>query len=320
MGGQLVEGQWKTQDSFADEDGSFKRQATSFRNWIGEDLQGACDDKKCFALEKGRYHMYVSYACPWAHRALIFRRLKGLEDLIDVSVVHPYMLDDGWSFRSDFDGATGDPLYRLDYLRELYTKAKSDYTGKVTVPVIWDKKNETIVNNESAEIIRIFNTAFDDITGNKTDYYPSELREEIDEVNKRIYHDVNNGVYKAGFAETQDAYEKAVRPLFETLDWIEDRLGDQDYLVGNQLTEADIRLFTTLIRFDAVYYGHFKCNLKRICDYPNLGKYTARIYNMDAVKPTVHFDHIKNHYYYSHKSVNPHRIVPVGPENPVSAS
>jgi putative glutathione S-transferase len=316
MGGQLIDGKWKTEDSFADENGSYNRQETSFRDWIGNDTDDTRVDKKKYPAEANRYHLYVSYACPWAHRTLILRHLKELDNIIDVSVVHPYMLDEGWSFRSDFAGSTGDKLYNFDYLRELYIKAKSNYTGKVTVPVLWDKKTETIVNNESADIIRIFNTAFNDLTGNKDDFYPQTLREDINKINDRIYKTVNNGVYKAGFAEQQDVYEKNIKPLFETLDWLEDRLKENGpYLMGDTLTEADIRLFTTLIRFDAVYYGHFKCNIKQIMDYPALHDYTLRLYKMDEINSTVYFDHIKNHYYYSHNTINPHRVVPVGPEN-----
>ena len=269
--------------------------------------------------EAGRFHLYVSYACPWAHRALIFRRLKGLEDLIPVSVVHPHMLDHGWELKDDFPGATGDPLYGKSYLHEIYTRAKPDNSGKVTVPVLWDKQDEMIVNNESAEVIRIFNSAFNEITGNEADFYPEALRGEIDEVNARVYERVNNGVYKCGFAESQDAYDENIKPLFDTLDWLEARLSDgRDFLVGNQLTEADIRLFTTLIRFDPVYFVHFKCNLKMIRQYDALNAYLQRIYEMSEVKPTVNFDHIKQHYYYSHKHINPYRIVPQGPRELVA--
>lgn len=317
MGGQLIDGQWKTQDSFADEDGSFKRKDSAFRDWIGEASEKP-EGVKTYPVEAGRYHLYVSYACPWAHRALIFRRLKGLEDLIDVSAVHPHMLEEGWSFDDDFPGATGDPLYGFHHLHQIYTKADPNYTGKVTVPVLWDKKEETIVNNESAEIIRIFNSAFNDVTGNRDDYYPDHLRHEIDAINKRIYNSVNNGVYKCGFAETQAAYDENIVPLFDTLDWIEERLSqDGPYLMGEDLTEADIRLFTTLVRFDPVYTVHFKCNIRQIKDYPRLHDYTRRIYTMNEVLPSVHFDHIKHHYYYSHSHINPYRIIPKGPSEEV---
>lgn len=318
--GYLKEGEWCSQSSFADEDGEFRRQETSFRDWITTDGSSVPDGQKGFLPEKGRYHLYVSYACPWAHRTLIFRHLKQLEDFVDVSVVHPHMLEKGWSLSSDFPESTGDPLYNFDYLYKLYTKAKPDYTGKVTVPVLWDKKEETIVNNESADVIRIFNSGFDELTGNNNDYYPEELRGEIDTVNNRVYDDVNNGVYKAGFAENQDAYAKNVKKLFETLDWLEGKLANSEWLVGDQLTEADIRLFTTLIRFDPVYYVHFKCNLQHIFEYPNLSRYMQRIYEMPEVKQTVHFDHIKEHYYYSHKNLNPFQIVPLGPRQNVKSS
>lgn len=307
MAGYLINGQWHTQDQFADDDGEFKRQETSFRETIDED--------GFFKPEKDRYNLYVSYACPWAHRALIFRRLKQLVDIIDVSVVHPHMLDNGWELADDFDGATGDPLYNFDYLYQMYTKAKSDYTGKVTVPVLWDKKSETIVNNESADIIRIFNSAFNEITGDKEDYYPPALHDKIHAYNDRIYNTINNGVYKAGFATTQNAYEKSVNELFESLEWLERTLADgRAYLCGERMTEADIRLLTTLLRFDAVYHTHFKCNVKQLSDFKFLQTYMVRLYNQDFVKPTVHMDHIKHHYYYSHKNVNPSRIIPVGPD------
>jgi putative glutathione S-transferase len=316
MAGLLVKGQWKTKNEFADEkSGKFEREDSIFRHWITPDGSNGPDGQKGFKAESGRYHLYVSYACPWAHRALIFCHLKALEDHIDVSVVHPYMLDHGWSFDDDFDGATGDKLYGLEYMHQLYTKAKSDYTGKVTVPVLWDTKTQTIVNNESAEIIRILNTAFDDITGNTDDYYPEKHRARIVELNERIYDTVNNGVYKAGFASVQDVYAKAVRELFDSIEWLEGLLADgRAYLCGDDLTEADIRLLTTLLRFDAVYYTHFKCNEIRIEDGKFLQGYMERLYELDAVKPTVNMDHIKAHYYYSHANINPHRIIPIGPD------
>lgn len=315
MAGMLIDGHWKTQDEFADDDGAFKRKESSFRDWITPDGENAPEDKKAFPAQSGRYHLYVSYACPWANRALIMRGLKGLEDHISVSVVHPHMLDKGWSFQAGFDGATaGDNLYGFEHMHQIYTKAMPDYTGKVTVPVLWDKETETIVNNESSEIIRILNTAFNSITGNSDDYYPEALRGDIDEVNERVYHEINNGVYKVGFATKQAVYEGEYEKLFKALDWLESRLENNgSYLVGEQLTEADIRLFVTLVRFDAVYFGHFKCNKKQIADYPLLQAYLERIYNTPHVGETIHMDHIKSHYYYSHNTINPTRIVPKGP-------
>ena len=319
MAGLLVDGNWTQKDEFAEDDGKFKREDSAFRNWITADGGPGPDGQEAVKAEADRFHLYVSYACPWAHRALIFRHLKGLEDLIPVSVVHPHMLDHGWELKDDFPGATGDPLYGKSYLHEIYTRAKPDYSGKVTVPVLWDTQEEMIVNNESAEVIRIFNSAFNEITGNTSDFYPEALRGEIDEVNARVYEPVNNGVYKCGFAESQEAYDENITPLFDTLDWLEARLSDgRDFLVGNQLTEADIRLFTTLIRFDPVYFVHFKCNLKMIRQYDALNAYLQRIYEMPEVKPTVNFDHIKQHYYYSHKHINPYRIVPQGPRDLVA--
>ena len=319
MAGLLVDGNWTQKDEFAEDDGKYKREDSAFRNWITADGGSGPDGQEAVKAEADRFHLYVSYACPWAHRALIFRHLKGLEDLIPVSVVHPHMLDHGWELKDDFPGATGDPLYGKSYLHEIYTRAKPDYSGKVTVPVLWDTQEEMIVNNESAEVIRIFNSAFNEITGNTSDFYPEALRGEIDEVNARVYEPVNNGVYKCGFAESQEAYDENITPLFDTLDWLEARLSDgRDFLVGNQLTEADIRLFTTLIRFDPVYFVHFKCNLKMIRQYDALNAYLQRIYEMPEVKPTVNFDHIKQHYYYSHKHINPYRIVPQGPRDLVA--
>ncbi|QQA43193.1 glutathione S-transferase family protein [Pelagovum pacificum] len=312
--GQLVDGKWQDGSIGASEDGSFKRQATTFRNWVTADGSAGPSGEGGFKAESGRYHLYVSYACPWAHRALIFRQLKGLAPHIGVSVVHPDMLDKGWSLSSDYPGATGDDLYGLDYLHQLYVKADPDVTARVTVPVLWDKERETIVSNESAEIIRMFDSAFDEITGNHERFWPEDLREAIEPVNERIYDTVNNGVYKSGFAATQEAYEAAVWPLFESLDWIEDRLGENRYLMGDRLTEADWRLFTTLVRFDQVYHGHFKCNRRRIVDYPNLWGYTRELYQWPGVAETVNFDHIRRHYHYSHETVNPHRIIPIGPD------
>ncbi|WP_137702462.1 glutathione S-transferase family protein [Marimonas lutisalis] len=312
--GQLVHGEWQTgwYDT-SETGGAFKRSTSGFRNWITPDGSAGPSGEGGFAAESGRYHLYVSYACPWAHRTLIFRALKGLEDHIGVSVVHPDMLEDGWSFDSGFDGATGDRLYELAYARDIYTKADPDVTGRVTVPILWDAQRETIVSNESAEIIRMFNSAFDAITGNTDDYWPEEMRREIEAVNARIYDTVNNGVYKAGFATTQAAYDAAVVPLFDTLDWLEKRLAGNRYLMGERITEADWRLFTTLVRFDSVYHGHFKCNRAKLIEYPNLWAYTRELYQWPGVRETVHMEHITRHYHYSHDSINPNRIVPIGP-------
>lgn len=306
--GLLVDGKW--QDKWYDTSkngGKFERQASKFRDNISND-----EDAK-YPVESGRYHLYVSLACPWAHRALIFRKLKGLEEHIDVSVVHPEMLDNGWEFK-EYPGSTGDKLYGFDYAHQIYTKAKPEITTRVTVPILWDKQTETIVNNESAEIIRIFNSGFNTLTSNDDDYYPEALRQEIDDINEMVYHDINNGVYKAGFATTQKAYEEAVNALFHALDIVEERLSKQRYLVGSNITEADWRLFTTLIRFDAVYHGHFKCNKKQIADYPNIYGYMKELYQVPGVAETVNFDHIKRHYYFSHTMINPTQIIPVGPE------
>ncbi|MBV0910771.1 glutathione S-transferase family protein [Anianabacter salinae] len=310
--GELVNGDWKpTGLETYQKDGRFVRSTTKFRNWITADGSAGPSGEGGFKAESGRYHIYVSYACPWAHRALIFRALKGLTDHIGVSVVHPYMLDDGWTFETDFDGATGDKLHGLPFMRDIYTKADPDISGRVTVPVLWDTERETIVSNESAEIIRMLNSAFDGITGNTDDYWPQELRDAIEPVNARIYDTVNNGVYKSGFARAQAGYDEAVGPLFDSLDWIEGILSENRYLMGDRITEADWRLFTTLIRFDKVYHTHFKCNKHRITDYPNLWGYTKELFQWPGVRETVHFDHIVQHYYYSHDSINPHRIVPI---------
>ncbi|WP_111562893.1 glutathione S-transferase family protein [Rhizobium sp.] len=312
--GMLVDGVW--QDVWYDTKetkGHFKRAASQFRNWITPDGSAGPSGKEGFKAEAGRYHLYVSLACPWAHRTLIFRKLKRLEDLISVSVVDPLMLEKGWEFKVG-DGATGDPLFNAKALSDIYVKADPHYSGRVTVPVLWDKKTNTIVSNESAEIIRMFNSAFDALTGSTTDFYPQDLRGEIDDLNALIYDTVNNGVYKAGFATAQDAYSESVLKLFETLDMLEDRLGKGRYLLGDRLTEADWRLFTTLVRFDPVYVGHFKCNVRRIADYPNLSAYLRDLYQTSGIKETVDFRHIKDHYYRSHKTINPTGIVPVGPE------
>lgn len=313
--GKLVKGVWHDEEDDADStDGSFVRDTSKFRNWITADGRAGPSGEKGFPAESGRYHLYVSFACPWAHRTLIFRQLKSLQDHIGVSVVHPDMLTDGWELRSDFAGATGDRLYGHDFLREIYTRADPDVSGRVTVPVLWDRERETIVSNESAEIIRMFNSAFDSLTGNDDDYWPEALRDEIEAVNRRVYETLNNGVYKAGFATSQAAYDKAVHPLFDTLDWLEILLGKNRYLTGDRITEADWRLFTTLIRFDLVYHTHFKCNRSRIVDFPNLWGYLRELYQWPGVRGTVNFDHIVRHYHYSHESVNPHRIVPINPD------
>ena len=312
--GLLVKGEWKdvwydTKES----KGQFVRSQSQFRNYVTADGSPGPTGTGGFKAESGRYHLYVSLACPWAHRTLIFRKLKGLEEHISASVVHWLMLENGWEFH-DRDGATRDHLFGSDALWQVYTKADPDYSGRVTVPVLWDKKTGTIVSNESAEIIRMLNSAFDGVTGNKQDLYPEALHGDIDELNARIYDTVNNGVYKCGFATTQEAYAENFERLFAMLDELETRLAGRTYLFGDRLTEADWRLFTTLVRFDPVYVGHFKCNLKRIADYPNLQRYLKTLYNTDGVAETVNFSHIKNHYYQSHRTINPTGIVPVGPE------
>ena len=313
--GLLVDGEWK--DVWYDTKstgGKFERSAAQFRNWITADGAAGPSGAEGFAAESGRYHLYVSYACPWAHRTLIFRALKGLVDHITVSVVHPDMLSQGWSFDLEDTGATGDTLYGLPFAHSIYTKADPTYSGRVTVPILWDKTRETVVSNESSEIIRMFNSAFDATTGDTQDFWPEDLRADIEPVNDRIYDTLNNGVYKSGFASTQAAYEDAVYPLFDTLDWLEARLSENRYLMGSRLTEADWRLFTTLVRFDPVYHLHFKCNRKRLIDYPNLWAYTRELYQWPGVAETVNFDHIVRHYHYSHDSINPHRIVPINPD------
>lgn len=313
--GLLVDGEWKDQwYDTKSSDGKFKRSDAKFRNWVTADGSAGPTGANGFAADSGRYHLYVSFACPWAHRALIFRKLKGLESHIDVSAVHPDMLSDGWTFQTDQYGATGDTLYGLPFARDIYTRADPKFSGRVTVPILWDKQQQTIVSNESSEIIRMFNSAFDAITGNTDDYWPEELRNDIEPVNARIYDTLNNGVYKSGFATTQNAYDAAVHPLFDTLDWLEDRLATSRYLMGATLTEADWRLFTTLVRFDPVYHLHFKCNRKRIIDYPNLWAYTRELFQMPGIADTVNFDHIVRHYHYSHETINPHRIVPINPD------
>ncbi len=312
--GLLIDGVWTDQwYDTAKTGGRFVRTEAAFRRWITPGGEPGPDGKDAVKAEPGRYHLYVSYACPWAHRTLIVRALKGLEDLIGLSVVHWRMLENGWTFE-DGPGVIPDPVIGARAMHELYTLANPSFTGRVTVPVLWDLKERTIVNNESSEVIRIMNTAFDGLGARPGDYYPPELRSEIDDVNQRVYDTVNNGVYKAGFATTQSAYEEAVGPLFDSLDWLEERLSRQRYLVGDRLTEADIRLLTTLLRFDIVYVGHFKCNRRRIVDYPNLWAYTRELYQRPEIGPTMHFDHAKRHYYESHRTLNPHGIVPVGPD------
>ena len=313
--GMLVDGKWQTQkELWGDSNGRFRRTETQFRNWVTADGSPGPDGEGGFRAEAGRYHLYVSLACPWAHRTLIFRTLKGLEDKIDVSVVHWLMKENGWTF-ADGDGTTGDRINGAEFLHQVYTAADRRYTGRVTVPVLWDKQKQTIVSNESAEIIRMFNSAFDGVDGVVAgDYYPDALRAEIDMLNERVYNTVNNGVYRAGFATTQDAYEEAVEPLFESLEWLDTLLGSRRYLAGDRITEADWRLFTTLLRFDPVYVGHFKCNRRRIVDYPNLWPYTRELYQHPGVADTVNMHHIKHHYYASHDMITPTGVVPVGPD------
>ena len=318
--GLLVDGEWR--DKWYDTEstgGKFERSTSKFRNWVTADGSAGPSGKSGFQAQSGRYHLYVSYACPWAHRALIFRALKDLTDHISVSVVHPDMMEDGWTFATDFEGATGDTLFGSDFLRDIYIKADPNFTGRVTVPVLWDKAQSTIVSNESAEIIRMFNSAFNEITGNTDDYWPTDLREQIADINERVYETVNNGVYKAGFATSQDAYDDAVHPLFDSLAWLESILENNRFLAGDKLTEADWRLFTTLARFDLVYHTHFKCNHKRLIDYPNLWAYTRQLYQHPDIAETVHFDHIVRHYHFSQTTVNPHQIIPINPTVDFSA-
>jgi len=313
--GLLQNGKWVDQwYDTASTGGRFVRKASQFRNWITQDGSAGPSGIGGFQAEKDRYHLYVSHACPWAHRTMIFRILKGLEEMISYSVVHWLMLDEGWTFETG-EGVIADPLYNATRLHQIYTTADPLYSGRVTVPVLWDKKQNTIVSNESAEIIRMFNSAFDGLGAKTGDYYPENRREDIDAINDRIYNTLNNGVYKAGFATTQNAYEEAVVPLFDTLDWLEQRLSNSLFLIGENITEADWRLFTTLIRFDAVYVGHFKCNLHRIADYPALSVYLKRLLDVPGVMQTINMAHIKNHYYQSHRSINPHGVVPLGPSS-----
>jgi putative glutathione S-transferase len=313
--GLLHDGRWVDQwyDTKSSE-GRFIRKDSQFRNWITKDGLKGPSGKGGFKAEPGRYHLYVSYACPWVHRALIFRALKGLENMVSLSVVAWFMGKDGWTFDNDDDAEIIDHLNNSEFLHQIYTKALPNYSGRVTVPVLWDKGSKTIVSNESSEIIRMFNSAFDDIGATSGDYYPENLSIEIDKMNNKIYETVNNGVYKAGFSTTQEAYEVAVSQLFETLDELEQLLTTRRYLMGSILTEADWRLFTTLVRFDPVYVSHFKCNLKRIVDYPNLWDYLRDLYSHQGILSTINMEHIKKHYYVSHETINPHGIIPKGPE------
>ncbi|WP_444882729.1 glutathione S-transferase family protein [Microbulbifer sp. PSTR4-B] len=312
--GLLVNGQWKDQwYDTKDSSGSFKREAAQLRNWITRDGSAGPSGRGGFKAESGRYHLYVSLACPWAHRTLIFRKLKKLEEHISVSVVSPDMLEHGWSFNTD-EGSSGDSLFGYQFLHQLYTRNKADYTGRVTVPVLWDKLQNCIVSNESSEIIRMFNQAFNEISGDTQNFSPEEKQTEIDTINELVYENINNGVYRSGFATTQEAYKEAYTNLFDALDRVESILGQKRYLVGEKITEADWRLFTTLIRFDSVYHGHFKCNRQRLEDYPNLSNYVRELYQWPGVAETVNFHHIKRHYYFSHTMINPTQIVPVGPD------
>lgn len=312
--GQLVDGVWH--DTWYDtksHGGRFVRSDSKFRNWITADGSPGPSGDGGFPAESVRYHLYVSFACPWAHRTLIFRSLKGLQEHIGISVVHPDMLSDGWEFRTDFPGATGDRLGGRKFLREVYTDVKPDISGRVTVPVLFDRQRQTIVSNESAEIIQMFNSAFDDITGNRENFFPADLADEIEVVNERVYGGFNNGVYKAGFATSQAAYDEAVAGVFETMDWMEDRLARHRYLAGDRVTAADWRALPTLVRFDLAYHTHFKCNRNKLTEFPSLWAYTRELYQWPGVAETVVPDHFVRHYHYSHESINPHRIVPINP-------
>lgn len=311
--GLLIDGKWHDQwYDTSSTGGRFVRSDAQFRNWITADGSAGPTGESGFKAEAGRYHLYVSLACPWANRTLIMRAVKGLEDMISVSVVNPYMGEHGWTFKPG-PGVIADPVGQAQYMYEVYLQAQPEYSGRVTVPVLWDLQRNTIVSNESSEIIRMLNSAFDGIGARQGDYAPTALLPQIDAINEEIYSSINNGVYKAGFATAQDVYEQEVSKLFAALDSLETKLSGQRYLVGDHLTEADWRLFTTLIRFDAVYHGHFKCNLKRLVDYPNLWSYTRELYQYPGVASTVNFDHIKQHYYQSHGTINPTGIVPLGP-------
>ena len=306
--GKLIDGKWEKRSIItSDEKGTYARLPRTFENNISF-------DDAVYTPDSNRYHLYVSYACPWATRALIYRKLKSLEDHISVDVVHPDLLEEGWAFDDSYPGATKESLYGFKFLRELYQKSDPNVTTSVTVPVLWDKQTETIVNNESSQVIRIFNSAFNELTGNNENYYPDDLQEEIDKLNGWIYNSVNNGVYKSGFAKTQESYDEAVTDLFEALDKLDQRLAKSKYLIEDTLTEADLRLIPTLLRFDVAYVTHFKCNIKRIIDYKHLSRYVNDLMTIPAIKDSTKFDHIKRHYYFSHKEINPYRIVPAGPE------
>jgi len=309
--GLIQNGQWVDQwYDTKNNGGEFRRQDSRFRSWLTPNGEAGPNGETGFKAEKGRYHLYVSLACPWAHRTLIFRELNNLQEYIDVTVVDAIMLENGW----EFSDSQPDPLYDFDYAYQLYLKADSQYEGRVTVPILWDKQTKTIVSNESSEIIRMFNSAFNHLTGNTDDYYPAELHESIHAINDRVYDSINNGVYRAGFATTQEAYESAFHQLFDALDWVENLLSNQRYLVGETLTEADWRLFTTLIRFDAVYFGHFKTNRQMLADYPAISGYVRELYQVPGIAETVSFEHIKTHYYASHLTINPTGVIPLGPE------
>ena len=305
--GLLVNGVW--QDKWYDtkkSGGKFVRTEAQFRNLIKAN--------STFTPDSGRYHLYISLACPWAHRTLIYRSLKDLESHISYSVVNPYMLENGWTFEESFPGTTSDHLFSQDFLYQIYLKADPKYSGRVTVPVLWDKKNQTIVSNESSEIIRIFNKSFNILTGNQLDFYPKEFQKKIDDINNFTYHNINNGVYKVGFATKQEVYEEELDNLFQSLDQIEEMLNHNIYLLTNEILECDLRLFPTLLRFDPVYVGHFKCNKKRIIDYPNISRYLQKLRSHPNIQPTINIDHIKTHYYGSHPTINPNGIIPVGPD------
>ena len=311
--GLLVDGRWHDQwYDTASTQGRFVRSTTQFRNWITPDGAPGPSGEGGFPAARGRYHLYIGHACPWAHRTLIFRLLKGLESHITLAVVHWHMAEQGWTFDAG-DGVIADPIHAARYLHQVYTAAAPHYSGRVTIPVLWDKQRQMIVNNESSEIIRMLNAAFDGVGAVAGDYYPPELRHDIDVVNARVYENVNNGVYRAGFATTQEAYDEAVVAVFDTLDWLEARLRDRAYLCGERLTEADWRLFTTLVRFDAVYHYHFKCNIRRLRDYPALHGLLKRLYHLPGIAATVNMAHIKAHYFGSHRSINPSGIIPLGP-------
>jgi glutathionyl-hydroquinone reductase len=312
--GHLLDGKWHDGGLGTDaKKGDFRRTEAQFRNWITADGSAGPSGKGGFKAQADRYHIYVSFACPWAHRTLIFRALKGLEGLIGVSVVHPDMMNDGWSFDTDFPGATGDTLYGGAFARDIYLRTDPAISTRVTVPILWDRQQDTIVSNESSEIIRMFNSAFDELTGNIADFWPEDLRDAIEPVNARVYDTLNNGVYRCGFAQSQPAYDAAATALFDTLDWLDDRLTTNRYLMGDRVTEADWRLFPTLARFDQVYHGHFKCNRARIVDYPSLWAYARDLHQWPGIAETTRPDHFIRHYHYSHESVNPHRIIPIGP-------